>query len=215
MSNTKDRGRLIVLEGIDGAGKTTQAERLEAHLLAQGRRVARTAEPTGFPTGVALRAALGGKVKKSECEMAALFVEDRIAHNLHPTEGIEVLLAQGIDLICDRYYYSTLAYQGHATDYEWVKSMNLLCPDIRKPDLCIYLDLTPEQSLERIRAGRDSVEIYENEETLRRVRSAFLRVLSDLGQTDRIAIVDAYRAPEVIAKEIADLVDSLTPSNEQ
>ncbi len=210
MQTSERTGRLIVLEGIDGAGKTTQAERLEAHLLAQGRRVVRTAEPTGFPTGVALRAALGGKIKKSECEMAALFTEDRIAHNIHPTEGLQALLAEGIDVICDRYYYSTLAYQGHATDYDWVKSMNLLCPEIRKPDLCIYLDLTPEQSLERIRAGRASVEIYENEETLGRVRSAFLRVLADLAATDRIAIVNAYRSPDEIAAEIAALADSLT-----
>lgn len=210
MQTSERTGRLIVLEGIDGAGKTTQAERLEAHLLAQGRRVVRTAEPTGFPTGVALRAALGGKVRKSECEMAALFTEDRIAHNIHPTEGLQALLAEGLDVICDRYYYSTLAYQGHATDYDWVKSMNLLCPEIRKPDLCIYLDLTPEQSLERIRAGRASVEIYENEETLGRVRSAFLRVLADLAATDRIAIVNAYRSPDEIAAEIAALADSLT-----
>ena len=210
MQTSERTGRLIVLEGIDGAGKTTQAERLEAHLLAQGRRVVRTAEPTGFPTGVALRAALGGKIKKSECEMAALFTEDRIAHNIHPTEGLQALLAEGIDVICDRYYYSTLAYQGHATDYDWVKSMNLLCPEIRKPDLCIYLDLTPEQSLERIRAGRASVEIYENEETLGRVRRAFLRVLADLAATDRIAIVNAYRSPDEIAAEIAALADSLT-----
>lgn len=209
MQTSERTGRLIVLEGIDGAGKTTQAERLEAHLLAQGRRVVRTAEPTGFPTGVALRAALGGKIKKSECEMAALFTEDRIAHNIHPTEGLQALLAEGIDVICDRYYYSTLAYQGHATDYDWVKSMNLLCPEIRKPDLCIYLDLTPEQSLERIRAGRASVEIYENEETLGRVRRAFLRVLADLAATDRIAIVNAYRSPDEIAAEIAALADSL------
>ena len=87
--------------------------------------------------------------------------------------------------------------------------MNVTCPEIRRPDLCIYLDLTPEQSLERIRKGRDSVEIYENRETLERVRSAFLKVFEDLGKVDRIAIVDAYRTPEEIAQELAFLVDSL------
>ena len=207
--NVQKRGRLIVLEGIDGAGKTTQAERLAEYLCAQGRKVVRTAEPTPFASGVALREALGGKVKKSECEMAVMFVLDRIAHNIHPTEGIEAYLSRGIDVICDRYYYSTLAYQGHTTDYAWVRSMNLDCPEIRRPDLCIYLDLTPEQSLERIQKGRDSVEIYENRETLERVRRAFFAVFEDLGSHDRIAVVDAYRTPEEIADEIAELVDSL------
>lgn len=203
------QGRFIVLEGIDGAGKTTQAAMLERYLTERGRRVIRTAEPTGFPSGTALRRALSGAEPKSECEMATLFVQDRIAHNLHPTEGIEAILATGADVLCDRYYYSTLAYQGQSTDYEWVKAMNLLCPGIRKPDLCIYLDLTPAQSLERIRTGRESLEIYENEEILGKVRAAFLRVFQDLRKTDRIAVVDAYRTPEEIAAQICALVDAL------
>lgn len=208
--NTTNKGRLIVFEGIDGAGKTTQASLLEAHLRAKGREVFRTAEPTTLPSGIALREALSGKVKKSECEMAAMFVLDRIAHNIHPTEGLRAKLAEGVDIICDRYYYSTLAYQGQATDYAWAKSMNLCCPEITKPDLCIYLDLTPAQSLERIRAGRDSVEIYENEETLTKVRNAFLSVLDDLSATETIVRIDAYRTPEEIAKDIATAVDQLS-----
>ena len=204
------RGRFIVLEGIDGSGKTTQARLLAERLRQEGRRVVLTAEPTGFPTGVALRRALSGKDKKSECEMAVLFVEDRIAHNNHPTEGIRVLLEQGVDVICDRYYYSTLAYQGHTTDYGWVKHMNLCCPDIIHPDLCVYLDLLPAQSLERIRLGRDSVEIYENEETLCRVRETFLRVVEDLSSEDRVAVINAYRSPEEIAQELFERVKSLS-----
>ena len=102
--NTKKKGRLIVLEGIDGAGKTTQASLLEAHLRAKGREVFRTAEPTPVPSGIALREALGGKVKKTECEMATMFVLDRIAHNIHPTEGLRAILDAGKDVICDRYY---------------------------------------------------------------------------------------------------------------
>ena len=206
---SEQRGRFIVFEGIDGAGKTTQISLLEAKFRAEGRRVMVTAEPTVSVTGGLLRDALGGISKRTAGEMAAMFVLDRIFHNVNPVTGIEKMLADGVDVICDRYYYSTLAYQGQSTDYAWVKSMNLSCPEIRKPDLCIYLDLTPAQSLERIRAGRDSVEIYENEETLTKVRNAFLSVLDDLSATDRIVRIDAYRTPEEIAKDIADAVDAL------
>ena len=203
------RGRFIVFEGIDGSGKTTQAKLLAKRLEENGARAVMTAEPTELPTGKALRAALGGKVKKSECEMAVLFVEDRIAHNIEPVEGIEALLESGAWVICDRYYYSTLAYQGQSTDYGWVKAMNLKCPQIRKPDLCIYVDLLPEQSLERISKGRDTVEIYENIETLSKVREQFLSVIRDLGETDNICIVDGYRSVEEISEDIYAIVCGL------
>ncbi len=203
------RGRFIVFEGIDGSGKTTQARLLAKHLEENGKKVVMTAEPTDLPTGKALREALGGNVKKSECEMAVLFVEDRIAHNIAPDSGIEALLEAGAWVICDRYYYSTLAYQGQSTDYAWVKSMNLDCPQIRKPDLCIYVDLLPEQSLERIRKGRESVEIYENIETLSRVREQFLSVINDLKQTENIRVIDGYRSVEEIFADIYSIVSSL------
>lgn len=209
MTEPNKKGLFIVLEGIDGAGKTTQAALLADYLTSKGRTVLRTAEPTALPTGVALRRALSGAEPKTECEMATMFTLDRIAHNSDPKEGIRAITESGTDIICDRYYYSSLAYQGHSTDYEWVKSMNLACPAILRPDLCIYLDLTPEQSLERIRRGRESVEIYENAETLTRVRNAFMRVFEDGDITERVAVVNAYRTPEEIAAELRELVDSL------
>lgn len=203
------RGRFIVFEGIDGSGKTTQAKMLARVLEERGIKVCLTAEPTALPTGRALREALSGRVKKSECEMAVLFVEDRIAHNIEGDDSIEALVNSGAYVICDRYYYSTLAYQGQSTDYAWVKSMNLECPEIRKPDLCIYIDLLPEQSLERISKGRESVEIYENLETLTKVRNKFLSVIDDLSTTDNIKIIDGYRAPEDVAADIEELVMEL------
>ena len=203
------KGLFIVFEGIDGCGKTTQANRLADMLRAEGREVVLTAEPTGLPSGKALREALSGRVKKSECEMAAMFVMDRIAHNIDDEIGIQNLVARGVDVICDRYYYSSLAYQGHATDYAWVKAMNVGCPEIRKPDLCIYLDLLPEESLRRINAGRESLEIYENTETLTGVRKQFLSVIEDLGETDNIKIVNAADSCDNIANIIAEMVKNL------
>ena len=200
-------GKFIVFEGIDGAGKTTQARLLAEKIKYVGREATLTAEPTEFESGKALRRVLSGEEKKSDCEIAAMFMLDRIAHNTHPTLGISALLDKGIDVISDRYYYSSLAYQGSVTSYPWVKSINLDCPDIRRPDLCIFLDLTPEQSIERISKGRDKLEIFENVETLTRVRESFFSVFTDL--SDNVAIIDAYRSPEKIAEDIFTLYKSL------
>ncbi len=202
-------GKFIVFEGIDGAGKTTQVNLLLERLEAAGKSAYLTAEPTDLPTGRELRRVLSGEAKKSNCEIATLFTLDRIAHNKDAVSGIERVLAAGYDVICDRYYYSTLAYQGFSTDYEWVKSMNVGCPEIRRPDLCIFLDLTPEQSIERIRKGRDKLEIYENVETLTKVRDAFHKALEDLKTTENIAVVNAYRTPEEIADEIWEIYSKL------
>ena len=202
----ESRGRFIVFEGIDGAGKTTQIELLERALRAEGRRVWRTAEPTESVSGGLLRDALGGVTKRTACEMAALFVLDRIFHNVNPVSGIERMLADGVDVICDRYYYSSLAYQGSEIDGDWVRDMNLNCPEIRRPDLCVFLDLTPEQSMQRIDCGRVTHEIYETEERLTRVRKRFFEVFDSLQDSDRICIVNAARSIEEIHTDILALL---------
>lgn len=207
MSET--RGRFIVFEGLDGAGKTTQIQLLAERLQADGRKVFRTAEPTDFVSGKLLREALGGKRDSGAAEMAALFLWDRICHNTNPETGIRRMLSDGYDVICDRYYYSSLAYQGSATSEEWVADMNLHCPEILRPDLCIFLDLTPEQSMERINRGRAAHEIYENTETLRQVQKQFYHALDALKKTDRIRIVNAARPVEEIRDEIYRLVREL------
>ncbi len=202
MDSQVKRGRFIVFEGIDGAGKTTQIERLAAHLRAKGRRVAVTAEPTASVSGGLLRDALAGIQKRTACEMAALFVLDRIFHNVNPG-GIESMLNEGYDVICDRYYYSSMAYQGSQTDAAWVRDMNLKCPEIRRPDLCVFLDLSPEESLRRIARDRTSTEIYEKKEILEAVRERFFRVFEEL--EDKVAIIDTTGCSidEVAAKVVA------------
>lgn len=204
---SEKRGRFIVFEGIDGAGKTTQISMLADRLREKGRQVYVTAEPTTSVTGGLLRDALSGVSRRTECEMAALFVIDRIFHNVNPVNGIEKMLSDGFDVICDRYYYSSLAYQGSETDFEWVRSMNIDCPEIRTPDVCIFLDLTPEQSLERIGRGRATKEIYEDEEKLERVRNRFFEVFELLEGSDNIKVVDASRTPAEIADEIYKLIN--------
>ena len=200
------RGRFIVFEGIDGAGKTTQIDLLEKRLRNMGRRVYRTAEPTESSTGGLLRDALSGLTPRSACEMAALFTLDRIFHNVNPVHGIQKMLAEGVDVICDRYYYSTLAYQGSEIKGDWAMDMNLKCPEILRPDVCLFLDLTPEQSLSRISKGRETQEIYENRQKLEQVRRKFYKVFDRLGEEERIVVIDANRSVEDIADQIFSIV---------
>ena len=197
------QGRFIVFEGIDGAGKSTQIAKLTAALSAMGRQIHTTAEPTDGVTGRMLRAALAGKEERSPAEMAALFVLDRIYHN----KEIAAALAQGKDVICDRYYYSSLAYQGSLCDYEWVRSMNCDCPDIRTPDLCVFLDLSPKAALSRIAARGEATEIYEKEETLSLFRATFMRVFESL--SDRVAIIDAAGTADEVAQAVLGAVQEV------
>ena len=202
----KERGKFIVFEGIDGAGKTTQINLLANYLREQGRAVYCTAEPTETVSGGLLRDALSGASRRTVCEMAAMFVFDRINHNVNPVNGIQKMLADGFDVICDRYYYSSLAYQGSGTDPEWVSNMNLNCPEIMRPDVCVFLDLTPEQSMARINRNRATQEIYENEEKLTQVRNQFYCVFEQLRERDNIQIVNAYRSVEEIHADIVALI---------
>ena len=207
------RGKFIVFEGIDGAGKTTQAKLLAEKIKYVGREATLTAEPTTLESGKALRRVLSGNEKKSVCEIATMFTLDRIAHNVHPTEGIEALLESGVDVICDRYYYSSLAYQGSETDFDWVLDMNLNCPEIRKPDICIFLDLEPEKCLERISKDRMVTEIYEERDRLERYRNRYFEIFEMLKFTDNIAVINTSGSIEEVAEEIYSKVRNLESKN--
>ena len=199
----------IVFEGIDGAGKTTQINLLADALRAKGYDPYVTAEPTGMQTGKEIRRVLSGAVSKTPTQVAAMFVQDRIDHNVDPEQGIEAMLAAGKAVICDRYYYSSLAYQGSLTDFDWVMAANCTCPEIRHPDLCIFLDLSPEESMKRITKGRTSTEIYEKAETLATFRARYMEVFQKLSaQGEKIAIIDASGTIQEAAEAIWDAVSA-------
>ena len=202
------KGRFIVFEGIDGAGKSTQIEMLRQKLTREGRKVFITAEPTASVTGGILRDALSGNYRRTASELAAMFLSDRVFHNVNESVGINQALEKGFDVISDRYYYSSFAYQGLDSDIDWVIDMNLNCPDIRKPDLCIFLDLDAEKSKSRIDTNRATVEIFEKEEILNRIRNKFFDVFKRLSN-ENIAIIDASGSVDDVAAKISDVVDKL------
>ncbi len=198
-----EKGKFIVFEGLDGSGKGTQINLLVEEMKKRGRRVYRTAEPTESSTGGMIRDALAGFVKRDEYELSALFLADRIFHNINQKNGIIHFLEQGIDVVCDRYYYSSFAYQGTNADLDWVMELNLGCKEIIRPDLCIFLDVDIESCDSRIEKNRFSREIYENKETQKKIRQRFFEVFKRLENSENIRMVNAARD---ISEVFADII---------
>lgn len=200
MSTNSNHPLFIVFDGMDGTGKTTQMQLLCERLHAIGLETVLTAEPSTSLDGQALRRALSGKEPASNSRLAALFLLDRIGHNAE----IEEWLSEGKIVISDRYYYASMAYQGQGENFQWVADMNLNCPHIRKPDGCIILDMEPEDSMARIRAGRcaDELEIYETVAQQEKIRARFQRVTEYLKGRDLIITVNAAGTVEEVAERI-------------
>ena len=199
------KGKFIVVEGLDGSGKGTQTERLAARLAGLGVSVQLTAEPTQHATGGLIRDALGKITNRTPHELAALFLADRISHCENPNDGIAALLSRGVTVICDRYYYSSLAYQGMDIGLDWLLPANLDCPAILKPDLCIFLDVPTDVADKRISLGRSSREIFEERETIERVRRSYMDIFARL-KDHNIKIIDAARTPDEVADDIFSAV---------
>ena len=204
-----EKGKFIVFEGLDGSGKGTQINLLVEEMKKRGRRVYQTAEPTESSTGGMIRDALAGFVKRDEYELSALFLADRIFHNVNPKNGIKQFLERGIDVVCDRYYYSSFAYQGIDADLDWVMGLNLGCKEIIRPDLCIFLDVDIDSCDERIEKNRFSREIYENKETQRMVRNRFFEVFKKLKDSENIKIVNAAREIQEVFSDIVKIYETI------
>jgi dTMP kinase len=160
---------LIAVEGIDGAGKTTQVRLLAQALERLGERVVTSKEPTDGPWGRKLReSAATGRLSPDE-ELQA-FVNDRIEH---VRTLIQPALEAGETVILDRYFYSTISYQGsRGGDITELKArMEQIAP---VPDLVFLLDLPPAEGIRRISESRNErPNEFEKIETLTRVREAF------------------------------------------
>lgn len=210
------RGRFLVIEGIDGAGTTTQARLLGERLRAAGRRAHVTAEPSGGAVGAMIRQVLSGRLVGRPSggpfdagALALLFAADRLDH-LHAE--IEPALASGIDVVSDRYALSSLAYQSLTTgDARWVRSMNARAA---APDVTILLRVAASTAFARRRAASHSREIYEEAAFQRRVARSYDRAVAVLRRAgQRVAVVDGGASPTAVATEIDRIVAALPPAS--
>jgi len=200
-------GRLIAVEGLDGAGKGTQVERLRRRL---GRPVYVTYEPTDGPIGLQIRLALERRVKVSAATLAALFAADRVDHLYHEG-GILDHLQQGVDVISDRYYLSSFAYQGMSLDWDWIWHMHAHCI---RPEVTFFVDVPVEICLARIARGRGGhFDLFENHEALTRARQSHLAAIDRLRAAgDRIEVIDGDAPAEQVHEAIYSILMSSIPS---
>lgn len=188
------RGRLLVFEGLDGCGKTTQVGALGAALRAAGHDVVQTGEPTDGPSGRRIREMARSGRAVPAAEELRWFVEDRRAH---VAEVIEPALAAGRVVVSDRYTLSTVAYQG-ARGLDWKALLAESEAEFPVPDLVLLLEIDPDAGLARVEArGSHREGVFEERARLARVAEIFRAV--DRPYVERI---DATPPPDVVHRAV-------------
>jgi dTMP kinase len=173
------KGKFVVLEGIDGAGTTTQISRLQRFLEARGIKSVITREPSDGPVGTVIRNALRGRIRLPEAggggpladeTIALLFAADRVDHL---ASEIVPALERGVWVLSDRYVDSSVAYQGTLIDIDWVMKINRYAV---RPDLTFFFDVDVDAALGRINASRVQKDIFEKRELLLRVAEGYRKL---------------------------------------
>lgn len=195
--------KLIVLEGLDGAGTTTQARRLADALAGHGRAAHVTREPSDGPIGRLIREmltgghALPGGATIDQATFSLLFAADRVDHL---QREVEPALAAGTVVISDRWYHSSLAYQGTGAARAWIRTLNQRA---RKPDLTIFLRVRAEVAAERRVAAGRAQELFEDLAMQTRVAAGYDEVLTELAaEGEAIAVLDGERALDEVTAAI-------------
>jgi len=191
-------GLFIVFEGLDGSGLSTQTARLAAFLRRRGREVLLTKEPTTSPIGQLIRSALKRHLAFSPFTLQLLFAADRAEHLAKEIEP--AVLAQKI-VISDRYILSSLAFGSVDLELATLQQLNAR---FRHPNLTIILDTPPRVCLARIRENRDTIELFEEDARLEKVRAQYLALQAHFANT---VIIAGDRPVEAVSQEIQAVVE--------
>lgn len=199
------RGRFFVIEGIDGSGKSTLAKRLAETLTLHGRRVLRTREPGGTPLSEKIRRLLLDARQTGITPLSELFLYMASRAQL-VEQVIRPALRHGLDVVCDRYYYSTAAYQGAAGGIGPAHVLDIAerIARFEKPDLVLLLDLHPRTARHRKgSAPRDRMEL-KGQTYQHRVRRGFLALARR--EPRRFRILDAARPVDLVFQDLWEAV---------
>jgi len=193
------RGTLIVFEGLDGCGKSTQLRRAASRLIERGLEVVVTREPTDGPWGRRIREmARSGEPVAPEIELEWFF-EDR---REHMREVVEPVLLAGRVVLSDRSYISTVAYQG-ARGLDPMKILADSQAEFARPDVILLFEISAKEGLARVHErGGESEPVFENLEFLERVAAIFESL-----ELDGLRRIDASRSEDEIAVEVSRILD--------
>jgi dTMP kinase len=218
MNSNPYSGKLIVFEGLDGSGQTTQAQLLTKWFVEKRNQLAYyTKEPTDGPLGALLKLSLSHRLVSAKSNrkhealdpitMALLFASDR---QDHLNNDVIPKLKGGIHVVADRYYLSSLAYQSIGGDYEWIKEINR---HAIRPDLTLFLDVPPAVCVKRMQAQRWHVELYEDLTTLEAVQQNFVFAMRQLGREgERIETVNANQPAKDVHRIAVQLIKNYLKS---
>lgn len=205
-------GKFIALEGLDGAGTTTQTRLLVQWLQQQGRRALATREPSDGPVGRLLRRVLSGaEPVRDPAAIALLFAADRLDH-VH--REIAPALARGAFVVSDRFVYSSLAYQGSELPLHWVETINGRAP---RADLTLLLSVDPALAARRRQERGAPAELFETDQRQRRIARTYEELVARAraeGQPDgapppeepRLVVVDGALPVDQVHQRLVTLV---------
>jgi dTMP kinase len=205
--------RFIVLEGLDGAGTTTQAAKLQAHFTRRGRPSFLTNEPTPEPIGAFIRRLLSGEergrdgapYRPDEQAMGLLFAADRLAHS----RTIVARLEAGEHVVCDRYLFSSMAYQtlDPSITGEWVLDINEGCA---VPHVTLFLAAPIDVCVARIQARRGGASIYETRSHLETVARNYERLMPMYAAScGQVVKIDGTKSIDQVHDAVVEAVESL------
>ncbi len=200
------RGAFIAFEGIDGSGKGTQIRLLKQYLEQEGYPVFGTLEPNDSPTGSLIHQIMIGRIKTGNDVIAALFVADRLDHIQNDTNGILKFVNQGVNVITDRFYFSSYAYQSVDVPMEWIIQANSPAAQLIRPDVTIFIDVDPAVTMERIEANRMTKELFEEKDRLIETRKRYFEAFDRLKDEEHVVVIDGARAPELVQEDVRKAV---------
>lgn len=196
------KSKFIVFEGVDASGKSTVSQMLFDKLNGEKTSIYKTAEPTNSPIGSIIRNILNKRIVADEKTIGALFVADRLDHLNNPINGILSYLDKGIHVISDRYYYSSYAYHVPHLSMDYVIAANKECADILRPDIVFYLDISVEESLRRLNASRQFLDLFETKERITSVVNNYKEAIRREGEKDNVVIIDGEQPVEEVFSKV-------------